>query len=52
MLRTEIRRRGYSYRTEKAYVHWCKRMIYLCNLKHPKHISENEITSFLNGLAV
>ena len=26
-LRTAIRRRHYSYRTEKAYVHWIKRFM-------------------------
>lgn len=52
LLRTEIRRRNYSYRTEQAYTQWVRRFVKYCKLKHPKDIEPHEITSFLNHLAV
>lgn len=51
-LRDEIRRRGYSYKTEQAYSQWNLRLIRFCGIKHPREISEKEITSFLNYLAI
>lgn len=51
-LRSEIRRRGYSYKTEQAYVGWNKQLILFCGIKHPKDISISEITQFLNYLAI
>lgn len=50
-LRTEIRRLGYSYRTEQAYINWVKRFVYFHNLKHPKKMGETEVVEFLNYLA-
>jgi integron integrase len=50
-LRHAIRTRHYSYRTEKAYVHWIKRYIFFHNKKHPKEMAESEIAMFLSSLA-
>jgi len=50
-LRTEIRFRHYSIRTEKSYVDWVKRFIFFHNIKHPGEIGEQEIKQFLDWLA-
>jgi integrase len=46
-----IRTRHYSYRTEKAYVHWIKRFIFFHNKRHPIEMGEVEIAQFLSTLA-
>src|SRR5919109_2405843 len=46
-----IRRRHYSDRTEKAYVHWIKRYIFFHNKRHPLEMAESEIAQFLSSLA-
>lgn len=51
-LRTEIRRRNYSYRTEQSYVRWIVRFVKFNNLKHPAKMDESHIIKFLNHLAV
>jgi len=38
-VRQAIRTRHYSYRTEKAYIHWIKRFIFFHNKRHPAGIS-------------
>jgi site-specific recombinase XerD len=43
--------RHYSYRTEKAYVHWIKRCIFFHNKRHPQEMAESEIAAFLSSLA-
>ena len=45
------RLRHYSYKTEKAYVHWIKRYIVFHGLRHPKEMGPEELTSFLSHLA-
>ncbi len=50
-VRDVIRRKGYSYSTEKNYVSWIKRFIHYHNLKHPKEMGEKEIVEFLTYLA-
>ena len=50
-VRQAIRRRHYSDRTEKAYVHWIKRFIFFHNKRHPMEMSEAEIAQFLSSLA-
>ena len=50
-IRTAIRARHYSYRTEQAYVHSIKRFIYFHGLRHPRDLGEAEVTAFLNSLA-
>jgi hypothetical protein len=39
-VRHAIRTRHYSYRTEKAYVHWIKRFIFFHNKRHPAELGE------------
>jgi integron integrase len=46
-----IRVRHYSRRTEEAYVHWIKRLIYFHGKRHPDAMGEAEVTAFLNHLA-
>src|SRR6266496_4721561 len=50
-VRHAIRTRHYSYRTEKAYVHWIKRFIFFHNKRHPAEMGETEIGQFLSSLA-
>jgi len=49
-VRSAIRRRHYSYRTEQAYIHWIKRFIYFHGVRHPREMGEAEVTAFLNSL--
>ena len=50
-VRQAIRARHYSYRTEKAYVHWIKRYIFFYDKRHPAEMAEAEIARFLSSLA-
>ncbi len=50
-VRQVIRKRHYSDRTEKAYVHWIKRYILFHNKRHPLEMAEPEIAQFLSSLA-
>jgi integron integrase len=50
-VRDAIRMRHYSYRTEKAYVHWIKRFIFFHDKRHPQEMAEAEIAQFLSSLA-
>ena len=50
-VRQTIRTRHYSYRTEKAYIHWIKRFIFFHNKHHPAEMGEAEIAKFLSSLA-
>ena len=47
-----IRVRHYSRRTEEAYVHWIKRLVYFHGKRPPESMGESEVTAFLNHLAV
>jgi integron integrase len=49
-VRTAIRRKHYSYRTEQTYIHWIKRFIYFHGVRHPRDMGEAEVTAFLNSL--
>ena len=49
-VRSAIRRRHYSYRTEQSYIHWIKRLIYFHGIRHPRDMGEAEVTAFLNSL--
>lgn len=51
MVRDSLRRRHYSVRTEKAYVHWIKRFIHFHGLRHPAEMGPTEVTVFLTDLA-
>ena len=51
-LRTAIRTRHYSLRTEEAYIGWVKRFIFFHGRRHPADLGESEINAFLSHLAV
>jgi integron integrase len=51
-VRDTLRRKHYSYRTEKTYLHWIRRFIYFHNKRHPRDMAEPEIAKFLTHLAV
>ncbi|MGF1669704.1 MAG: integron integrase, partial [Balneolaceae bacterium] len=51
-VRREIRRRNYSYSTEKIYSDWIKRYIRFHNMKHPENLNHMDIVKFLNHLAL
>jgi integron integrase len=50
-VKTEIRTRHYSRRTEQAYAGWIKRFILFHNRRHPKEMGAEEIKAFINNLA-
>ncbi|HLA69932.1 MAG TPA: integron integrase [Steroidobacteraceae bacterium] len=50
-VREEIRKRHYSYRTEKQYVGWIRRFILFHGKQHPARMSGPEIEAFLSNLA-
>jgi len=51
-VRTAIRARHYSRRTEESYTHWIRRFILFHGKRHPMGMGAAEITSFLSALAV
>lgn len=51
-VREKIRKKNYSYRTEKAYVRWIVRFIKFCGTRHPLKIKPKEIERYLSHLAV
>jgi len=51
-VRQAIQALHYSRRTEKAYVSWIKRFIFFNGKRHPDELDEEEVTAFLNYLAV
>ena len=51
-LRTTIRTKHYSYKTEQAYVYWVRRFVLFHDKRHPKDMEEIEINQFLSYLAV
>jgi integron integrase len=51
-VRNALRRKHYSLRTEYAYIHWIKRFIHFTNKTHPAAVGHQEVTAFLNHLAV
>jgi len=50
-LKEEIRRRNYSYRTEKSYKQWIVKYVKFHNMRHPDKLNEDDVVSFLNFLA-
>ena len=50
-VRSAIRVRHYSPRTEKAYVSWIRRFIVFHDRRHPMAMGETEIDEFLTHLA-
>lgn len=51
-VRDALRRKHYSYRTEKTYLHWIRRFIYFHDKRHPRDMAEPEVARFLTYLAV
>ncbi|CAN5316999.1 integron integrase [soil metagenome] len=51
-VRAAIRVRGYSPRTEKAYVRWIRRFVRFHGTRHPRDLAEPKVSSFLTHLAV
>ena len=51
-LRATIRRLHFSPRTEEAYLHWTREFIRFHGRRHPREMGGDEITAFLNDLAV
>ena len=49
-IRRFMRTRGYSIRTEKAYVYWIRFFIRYQKLKHPKDMGAAEVVQFLGFL--
>lgn len=52
LLKNEIRRRNYSYNTEKSYSKWIVNFVQYHKLTHPIKLEEKDIVKFLNHLAV
>jgi len=51
-LRTALRARHYSLRTEEAYAAWVRRYVVFHGKRHPTEMGEAEINAFLSDLAV
>jgi integron integrase len=49
---TEIRRRGYAYRTEQSYEQWVCRFILFCNNASPETVGASEVKDYLDYLVV
>lgn len=49
---TEIRARGYAYRTEEAYEQWVVRYIVFCKGDAPENTGADNVRSFLHELVV
>ncbi len=50
-LQEKIRMRGYSIKTEKAYLYWIKAFINFHHKRHPDTMGTEEVASFLSFLA-
>ena len=51
-IRSEIRLRGYSLRTEKTYIYWIKQFIFFNDKRHPREMGAQEVKTFLSWLSV
>ena len=51
-VRTQLRLRHYSYRTEQQYVAWIRRFILFHDKRHPSSMGAPEVEGFLTFLAV
>jgi hypothetical protein len=51
-VRSAIRLRHYSYRTEQCYIEWIREFVRFHGMRHPDEMGEAEITAFLTHLAV
>ena len=50
-VRTILRTRHYSLRTEEAYLGWIRRFILFHGKRHPQEMGGAEVAAFLNYLA-
>ena len=50
-VRTVIRRKHFSIRTEQAYTGWIRRFILYHHKRHPREMAETEVVDFLSHLA-
>lgn len=50
-VRDVIRRKHYSFRTERIYLDWIRRFILFHGKRHPREMAEVEVTEFLTFLA-
>jgi integron integrase len=50
-VRDVIRRKHYSFRTERTYTDWIRRFILFHHKRHPSEMAETEVTEFLTSLA-
>lgn len=51
-VRRRLRTRGYSERTEVAYVDWIRRFVIFHGRRHPAQLAEHDVAAFLEHLAV
>ncbi len=51
-LRSALRMRHYSLRTEESYVQWVRRYITFHGRRHPSQLGAREVAAFLSDLAV
>jgi integron integrase len=51
-VRSEIRARHYSRRTEEAYAHWIRRFVVFHGKRHPSELDAGHVSRFLSSLAV
>jgi integron integrase len=51
-MRSVLRIKHYSLRTEKSYLHWARRYILFHRKRHPRDMGAEEVRSFLSFLAV
>lgn len=52
LVRSKLRLKHYSYRTELSYISWIRRFILFHGKRHPETMGEKEIEAFLTHLAV
>lgn len=51
-VKAKIKVKGYSPRTEEAYIHWIRKFLIFHNMRHPSEMAEIEVGEFLTFLAV
>ncbi len=51
-MRTALRARHYSRKTEQSYCQWVRRFIHFHGLRHPAEMAEPEVNEFLTYLAI
>ncbi len=50
-VRSRVRSKQYSLRTEDSYVHWIKRFILFHGKRYPEDMGAAEVKAFLSSLA-